>query len=400
MGFSVFTDLLIDELGLTRVQLSSAYCIGTVISGFTLPYLGRVFDRLGARRMTTYSALATGVILLYLSQTGKLTDLFSRFLPATVAAFILITIGFYLIRAAAQGVLTMSCRNAIGKWFDYHRGNALAVSGVATSFCFSVAPRFLDSLIARWGHNGTWIALGLVTMTVMAGLSWLFMRDNPEECGLLMDGDKLGSVTSRPTAHADSITHRDFPRAEALRTLPFWAFNLTFSFWSLFSTAATFHIVSIADEFGRSRSEILAYFLPMAVISVAVNILCGWLSPRTKLRHLLLAMNLAALLAVLGSIYLASTPGLTLWIVGNGITGGCFAALSGIVWPRFFGRTHLGAISGFGMSSMVIASGLGPLAFSLSLQLAGSYLPILWASSVIPTGLIFLSLRANNPQQT
>ena len=27
MGFSVFTDVLIKELGLTRVQLSTAYCI-------------------------------------------------------------------------------------------------------------------------------------------------------------------------------------------------------------------------------------------------------------------------------------------------------------------------------------------------------------------------------------
>ena len=30
MGFSVFTDVLIEELGLTRVELSSAYCLGTV----------------------------------------------------------------------------------------------------------------------------------------------------------------------------------------------------------------------------------------------------------------------------------------------------------------------------------------------------------------------------------
>ena len=33
MGFSVFTNTLMIELGLTRVQLSTAYCIGTVLSG-------------------------------------------------------------------------------------------------------------------------------------------------------------------------------------------------------------------------------------------------------------------------------------------------------------------------------------------------------------------------------
>jgi len=40
MGFSVFTDVLISELELTRVQLSLAYCLGTVASGMTLPWLG------------------------------------------------------------------------------------------------------------------------------------------------------------------------------------------------------------------------------------------------------------------------------------------------------------------------------------------------------------------------
>ena len=36
MGFSVFTDVLIEELGLSRVQLSLAYCLGTEASGLTL----------------------------------------------------------------------------------------------------------------------------------------------------------------------------------------------------------------------------------------------------------------------------------------------------------------------------------------------------------------------------
>ena len=67
MGFSVFTDVLLSELGLSRVQLSLAYCLGTVASGLTLPWLGRVLDRWGARRMAVASVLATGRVLFYLA---------------------------------------------------------------------------------------------------------------------------------------------------------------------------------------------------------------------------------------------------------------------------------------------------------------------------------------------
>lgn len=399
MGFSVFTDILIEKLGLTRVQLSTAYCIGTVLSGLTLPSLGKVFDRFGARKMVVGSAVATGLILFYLSGTHRLLEVFSRWMPAvsaTVIAFVLITIGFYLIRASAQGVLTMTSRNAIGKWFDFHRGTALAISGIATSFSFAIAPKVLYSLNETLEWWGTWLALGVVSIGVMAVLGWAFLRDNPEECGLTMDGIPTGQ--KRPKAHADSLTHRDFQRGEALSTWAFWVFNLSFAFFALFSTAFTFHILSLGEEFGRDRSEIIGYFLPMAILSVVTNLFCGWISSRTRLKYLLILMNAAALAGVIGTVTLESSAGLVAYVAGNGICGGCFSALSGIVWPRFFGRKHLGAVSGIGMSSMVIASGIGPLLFSLSLSWTGSYAGILWVSALFPALFLVGAWRADNPQ--
>ena len=74
MGFSVFTDVLIEELGLSRVQLSLAYCLGTVASGLTLPWLGRVLDRWGERRMAVASVLATGLVLFYLANCSVISQ--------------------------------------------------------------------------------------------------------------------------------------------------------------------------------------------------------------------------------------------------------------------------------------------------------------------------------------
>ena len=400
MGFSVFTDILIEELGLTRVQLSTAYCVGTVLSGFTLPMLGRVFDRYGARKLIVGSCLVTGLVLFYLSGVHRLAAGLSGWLPMVPAvgiSFSLITVGFYLIRASAQGVLTMTCRNAIGKWFDYHRGTALAVSGTVTAFTFSFAPKGLYLLIEKFEWWGAWMVLGIASIGFMAVIGWVFLRDNPEECGLTMDGPGSGKL--RRAAHADSIAHRDYERREALRTPAFWAFNLSFAFFSLFSTAFTFHIVSVGDEFGRPKAEIIGYFVPMAVLSVLTNLFCGWISARTRLKYLLMLMNLAALTGVIGTLTLNTGPGLAAYIIGNGICGGCFSALTGIVWPRFFGRRHLGAIAGIGMSSMVIASGMGPLLFSLSLDWTESYRPILLGCAAFPALLMAASAWADNPQR-
>lgn len=397
MGFSVFTDILIEQLGLSRVQLSTAYFVGTIFSGFTLPYLGGVFDRIGARRMLVYAACATALVLVYLSQVRRLLDVVPAFVGRTLAAFVLITVGFYLIRASAQGVLTMSARNAMGKWFDRDRGKALAVSGVAVSFAFSYAPQGLDFLIGNFGWSGAWLVLALATLVLMATLGWLLVRDNPEECGLLMDGPTAAGKRSQQ--NADAIAHRDYARAEALGTWAFWAFNLSFAFWSMFGTAATFHIVSIGEASGHPRAEIIGYFVPMAVISVLTNIFCGWISAHIRLKHLLLMMNLAALAGVYGTLALDSAPGLVCFIGGYGVCGGAFAALSGIVWPRFFGRLSLGAISGVGMSTMVIASGIGPLFFSLSMKLSGSYDLAFYLSAIFPAALAVGAFWADNPQR-
>ena len=396
MGFSVFTDVLIEELGLSRVQLSLAYCLGTVASGLTLPWLGRVLDRWGERRMAVASVLATGLVLFYLANCGVISQALGQALPAAAAAFIVIGLGFYMIRAAAQGVLSMTCRNAIGKWFDHRRGLALAISGVLVSFSYSFAPRGLDWLIDRYGYDGAWLRMGVVTIVIMGPIAWLLFRDTPEEAGLEMDGGKVASVA---VVNPDMHIHREFTRGEALRDYSFWVFNLTFSFYGLYATAFTFHILSLASEYQFADERILSLFVPIAATSVLTNLVFGAINARLRLKWLLLVMNIGCLSATLGMLFLDKPGGVSAYVIGNGIASGGFVSLTGIVFPRFYGRLHLGAISGVNMSAMVIASGLGPLAFGLCQQFSGSYRGILVASVFVPTLLALLSLRADNPQR-
>ena len=308
MGFSVFTDLLMEELKLTRVELSLAYCLGTVASGLTLPWLGKVLDQWGERKMAVYSVVATGLILFYLAQTGPLSRALGSIVPAGTAAFLVIGVGFYMIRAAAQGVLSMTCRNAVGKWFDHQRGLALAISGVLVSFSYSLAPRGLDWLIQKYGgHEGAWIAMGIGTLVIMAPLAWLLFRDRPEDDGLKMDN---GKRAKKENLNPDMHIHHEFTRSEAVRDYSFWVFNLTFSFFGLYATAFTFHILSLGGEYSIDREYILRLFFPIAVVSVITNLIVGVINSRIRLKTLLFIMNLGCLSAVLGMLYLDHSGGM------------------------------------------------------------------------------------------
>ncbi|MEM7391869.1 MAG: MFS transporter, partial [Verrucomicrobiota bacterium] len=398
MGFSVFTDVLMEQLQLSRVGLSTAYCIGTVASGLTLPWLGRVLDRWGERKMVVASSLVTGLVLLYLSVAANLTHRIAGWLPPesrTAVAFVVIGLGFYFIRMAAQGVLTMTCRNAIGKWFNHQRGLALAISGVVVSFGFSSAPSFLDMLVERFTYQGAWVVMGMATIGIMAPLGWLLFRDTPEESGLEMDG---GPPNTRRPENPDMQIHREYTRAEALRTYSFWVFNLSFAYVGLFMTAFTFHIVSLGEAFGFTRTFILSLFIPMAVVSVSTNLTFGWVNTRVRLKKLLFLVNLGSMIGSLGLLFLDSSWGVVAYVAGNGVAGGGFVNLMGNVYPRFFGRKWLGGIAGVGMSTTVIASGLGPLLFGASAEWAGGYQLALIICIIVPGLLTLSSLFANNPQ--
>jgi OFA family oxalate/formate antiporter-like MFS transporter len=66
-----------------------------------------------------------------------------------------------------------------------------------------------------------------------------------------------------------------------------------------------------------------------------------------------------------------------------------------VTWPRFYGREHLGAISGFSMSITVFGSAIAPWLFSQSLDKLGSYSPVITATGILTAITFALALRAD-----
>jgi cyanate permease len=54
------------------------------------------------------------------------------------------------------------------------------------------------------------------------------------------------------------------------------------------------------------------------------------------------------------------------------------------LWPRFFGRRHLGSIQGAAQTIAVIGASLGPLPFGAAFDLFGSYVGALWLFAFQP----------------
>ncbi len=396
IGVSVFTDPVKDALGLSRNQFSNAYLIGTVLSSLIIGRAGKWFDRYGARLVAFCAALTLATALLLASWSAAMSTFIKELfhIESWIIPFIVMTILFFFLRFSGQGVLTMSSRNMIMIWFDQYRGRINAISSVAISLGFSSSPLWIDTLIENFGWQNAWKLLGL-GLLCFSLLVYLFYKNSPEAHGLMPDGalKKIDDVDPKV------IEKKQFTLTEAKKTRAFWMYGLTLAFFSFFSTGLTFHIVSIFESQGFSKDAAIAIFLPSSIIAVSVSLVFNFLSDYLSLRLYLYLLLLGGAIASFGLLMLAATYGATLLILGLGIMSGFFAVLNAVAWPRFFGRTHLGAITGRIMSFLVLASALAPSIFSFCFSNFKSYQLLGYFGLFFLSFLVIGSIQAKNPQK-
>ncbi len=395
-GVSTFTDYLIESIGISRDQISTAYMFGTIGSSLILTYAGKLYDKYGARWVGMAAALTLGVVLVLLSQTDRMikaivTPDSGLYVSVAIAVCILF---FFMLRFSGQGVITMVSRNMLMKWFIARRGFVNGISSVFVSLGFSIAPLSFDLLIEGTSWRWAWLIMALGIGVVFFLFVFIFFRDNPEDCGQIPDGEKHGNKEK------DVIVKpfKQFTLKEARSGLTFWLFVLPIAIYALFITGYVFHLVSLFGEAGIDKESALSVFIPISLISVTLAFIGGWISDKIKLQYLLFLLLAGEIVALYSLANINTGFYYYAFIIGSGIPSGMYNVLLSVAWPRFYGREHLGKITGFVMAIIVFASALGPILFSLSHSKFGSYSYAIYMLLVFVVIISTVAYKAHNPQ--
>lgn len=383
-GVSVFTDDLTAATGLTRLQLSIAYLIGTGTSGFVLPRGGRLVDVRGSRVAALGAVLGLAATLTGLSLVGPMT---------TAAGMAVMSVGFGCLRFSGQGMLTLSSRTMISQWFDRRRGLVTSGANAVMSFLFASAPALLLALIQAHGFRSAWRLLAVGLVVVAGTVVVVLYRSSPEASGLLIDGG--GRADPAATGPAVIGHDDDLDRDAAVRDRRFWAVTVPVVALASTSTALTFHILDLGTELGIADDRIVRIFVPIAFVSVPVSLLGGWLIDTISPLIVAAFMSAAQVVMYLAVGQLDTPAGAVVAIGAWGLSQGCFGPITSAALPRLFGRRHLGAISGLQMSAMVVGSAVGPALFALMKTTVGSYQSALWLSTVVPLAGFVLAATAD-----
>ncbi len=397
MGIATFTDYLLENIHISRNQLSIAYMIGTIASSMLLTYAGKMYDKYGARWVGMIISVTLGFVLILLSQSDRIIHLFVKdsssavYIPLSMAVLMFL---FFALRFSGQGVLTMVSRNMLMKWFIARRGLVNGISSVFVAFGFSMAPLTFDTFIQETSWRWAWIIMAVGIGVFFTLFVFFFYRDNPEDLGMIPDGEIHGNKEKNVIIKP----FKQFNLAEARKTLTFWLFSIPLAMYALYITGFTFHLVSIFEHAGMGREKALSVFIPVSVISVLVSLVGGYISDKIRLKFLLIIMLVGQVAALLSLAFLNDSIFYYGYIIGNGLVSGLYNVLMAVTWPRFYGRENLGKITGFVMAIIVFASALGPTLFSLSATKLGSYSYAIFGLVAIVVTIVFFSFKADNPQ--
>lgn len=391
-SFSIFLEEFIHELGISRSLVSVLYTVGTISGSLALPYIGRKIDQYGSRTMVVVIATLFGLACLYMG---------------FVQNVLMLVVGFVLMRMLGQSSMVIVSRNVMNQWWVKRRGVVLGIGTlVASVLGTGLFPNFINWLIPQFGWRVSYGILGAVVVGIMVPVGYIFFRDKPELFGLLPDGESANSKSNSSAVKETESEARDvtvleenWTVAEAVRTNAFWLIVLSIGAFNMLGTGLTFHIVSIFADNGLTADLAAAIFLPMSITTALFGIPGGWLIDRFEAKYLLSFGLVLQVATILLSANISGPEVAIGYGIIFGLTNGIARVVSNVIWANYFGREHLGAISGLTTTFGSAATGLGPLVYGVGRDLAGSYWPSLWISALLPALLAVWVLFMRRPSR-
>lgn len=365
----IFFKPMLDEFGWTRATLSMVSSIAMLVFAVAYPFLGRLIDRFGPRKIL-FACIGSQALSYVIN--GLAANIWHVYVGR-----------FFLEIKPTHGTQVL-----INRWFERKRGQALGILSTGTPLGTLILTPLSQYLITLWGWRPTLLFWAGVTVLVLLPLT-LLIRNKPEDKGLRPDGaitvrQPLSSELIQPRSNKSAFTvqkETGNSLTEAVKTRGFWMLASTQLFCGISCGLLMTHTIIFATDLGYSPLIGASFMSIQGGVSLVGVLVTGQLSDRfarnkvLSFTHLIRCTSFIALIAVFfmgsGNIWL-----LYLAMALFGFGWFTTAPLSAGLAADLFGYLRMGTILGIILASHTIGSALGTYAGGITFQLTGSYLYI------------------------
>jgi MFS family permease len=361
---------LIAEFGWSRSAVSLAVFLNMASFSLSVIAAGKWYDRFGPKWVIVFSTVlvSSGYMLIALTQTLW----HFLFLYGIVAGM------------GLGGTAVPIFAALMSKWFEKRRG--LTISLALSGNClgqFALVPLF-TTLITDCGWRASHFWIGLMMLVLNLSLTFLVIRGDPEDLGVVPYGRKEESAN--PFSHGgaeESPAARDMGLREAMRTSSFWLFVLFMFVCGSGDFLMTTHLIPLVTDYGipaHTASNMLAWF---GLLSLAGILVAG---PASDLIGDKIPIALTFLLRVLAFLLVLRYQSLVSFYVFALVFGFTFlvtAPLTPTLVGRLYGFSHVGVLSGFITTLHHLGGGVAAWGGGVLFDLTGSYETVLSISAVM-----------------
>lgn len=344
--FSLFIEPLTVEFGWSRATVSLGFSMAALLTAAAAPLLGRLLDRIGARRTLLYAVPAYAACVAALAVT-----------PPQAGVFFLL---FALTGLAGAGHSPIAYVSLVSGWFDARRGLALGLAMAGIGIGAALMPQLAGFIIERHGWRAAYVGLGATILVVGLPAVMVLLREAPSP--------PVPAHAARASPRATAGSTRTVLCDPRFLTLAAFVFLLTVAV-----NGCTVHAVPLLVAHGYTRLQATSLLGALGVASLCGRLLCGYALDRVFAPWLACA---TAGLALCGTLLLgAGLPpaGAALAVALLGFALGAETDLMSYLTSRYFEREHFGATIGWLYAVFGIAAATGAPLMGASFDATGSY---------------------------
>jgi MFS family permease len=346
--FSLFLKPVSAEFHWGRDSMPMAVMIAFTLTTVLYPLVGRIVDRVGARRVLLPGMLLLGCSIMTLALLGGSTLGF-KFLFLLVASTGTLVSGVVFGRALAGA-------------YDENRGKAFGIClGLGGGLGATLSPQFANWLINDFGWRSAYLGLGLLPIIVGFPIVFLFIRA-PER----------PAATSR-TAAGTMAALPGLCVKEAIRRPTLWLICAIIFLSCLANNGVLVHLAAMLTDRGLSVGFATGLLSTVAIATSLGQCASGFLLDKIRTPRIgapFAASVLAGLLLIDHSV----APALV--VLGVALFGfgmGAEYSLLPYYIGRYFGVRAFGQLYGGIYAAASIAGGVGPFIMGRTYELRHSY---------------------------
>lgn len=317
------------------------------------PLAGRLADRFGSRKVILLSTVGFGSILIF---------------SVVLVNKIWVVYVFYVVLGLVSSGAVIIYSKVISHWFDRRRGLALGLMTCGFGTGAIMMPPLEQHLVALWGWRAAYALLGAGVLSVAVPTVGAFLKDRPEEMGLLPDGrSDVRSVLTQ--GRGDS----GLSPSESSHTRTFWVMFCAFCLASASVHAGFVHMPALlADRGASARAAALASSVLGAGMLV-VRLVAGYLFDRFFAPHVAMFF-FGGLSFGIGLLSLTHSPEVAFpaaFLVGLGL--GAEGDIIAYLTSRYFGLRSFGEVYAYNYAGFILAGAVGSYVMGAGFDRTDSY---------------------------